>query len=323
VASALRSSVAVAALGGVLATAAPPARPAPPTFESHWQDGRAELAGYRYHVTRYGQRREGRCAMITVTEPFSAAKRVKVDDPARNPRDTFEALKLNLSRSFQTGIYDYHTMLSLFVRSRDFSTVKVAFSSTEWCGQVYEEQGYGPRAVSGFVRSYFEDQSRAIHLPARPGGVAEDDLFLLLRGLRGDYLPPGRTRSVALVASPFITRLRHRPPAWVTAEITRGRQPAPLRVPGGSFTSILYTVRIDDGRTGRFWIESVYPHRILKWVWSAEPGHGGTRAPREGLDEGELLGSTRLAYWRLNGPGGERYLREFGLAPLTPLPRGR
>ncbi len=28
-----------------------------------------------------------------------------------------------------------------------------------------------------------------------------------------------------------------------------------------------------------------------------------------------LLGSTRLAYWKLNGPGGEKYLKELGLSP--------
>lgn len=280
------------------------------------------MAGYRYHVTRYGQRRAGRCAMIVVTEPFSAAKRVKVDDPSKHPADTFEALKLNFVRSFQTGIYDYHTMISLFTRSRDFATVKVAFSASEWCGQVYEEQAFGPRAISGFVRSYFEDESRALSLPARPGGIAEDDLFLVLRGLRGDFLPPGRSRSLHVLASPFITRLQHRPAAWLTADIARARDPVPVHVPAGSFRAILYTVKLDDGRAGRFWIEAAYPHRILKWSWNAASGTGG-RMPRDGVDEGELIRSTRLPYWQLNGPGGERYLREMGLGPLTPSVGGR
>lgn len=314
-------AAAVAAVAAWPAAAAA-AQAAAPTFESHWQDGRAELAGYRYHVTRYGQRRSGRCAMIVVTEPFSAAKRVKVDDPSKNPADAFEALKLNFVRSFQTGIYDYHTMVSLFTRSRDFSTVKVAFSATEWCGQVYEEQGFGPRAISGFVRSYFEDESRALSLPAKPGGIAEDDLLLVLRGLRGDFLPPGRTRSVHLLASPFVTRLQHRPAAWLLADIARSRDPVRVSVPAGSFQAIHYTVRVDDGRTGRFWIEPAYPHRILKWTWTASAGRTA-RMSGDGLDEGELIRSTRLPYWRLNGPGGERYLREMGLGPLTPSAAGR
>ena len=305
---------ACAVLAALAAGAAPAVKPTPTTtFESHWQDGRAELAGYRYRVTRYGARREGRCAMITVTEPFSASKRVKVDDPAANPNDTFEALKLNLVRHFQTGIYDYHTMVSLFTRSRDFSPVKVAFTCAEWCGQVYEEEQFEPRAVSGFVRSYFEGESRTIRLPARAGGITEDDLFLLLRGLRGDYLPPGRTRPVHLIASPFIRRLAHRSEAWLVADIARSRDLQRVVVPAGTFAAILYTVKIEDGRTGRFWIETPYPHRVLKWAWTAVPAKGGGRMAGDGLDEGELIRSSRLPYWRLNRPGDERYLKDIGL----------
>jgi len=312
-------TAACCALAGLAACGAAPAAvprapsAPPPTFESHWQDGRAELAGYRYHVTRYGQRREGRCAMITVTEPFSASKHVKVDDPAANPPDTFEALKLNLVRHFQTGIYDYNTIVSLFTRSRDFAPVKVAFSCAEWCGQVYEEDIFGSQGISGFFRSYFENESANIRLPARGGGVEEDDLFILLRGLRGDYLPPGGTRSVALFPSPFIRRLAHRPAGWVAADIGRAPQPQRVVVPAGTFDAVLYTVRVEDGRTGRFWIEVLYPHRILRWAWTAVPGKGTGRMAGDGLDEGELIRSARLPYWRLNQPGDESYLREIGL----------
>jgi hypothetical protein len=299
----------------LLAGAGPAVKHAPaPTFESHWQDGRAELAGYKYRVTRYGARREGRCAMITVTEPFSASKYVKVDNPAANPKDTFEALKLNLVRDFQTGIYEYHTMVSLFTRSRDFTPVKVAFTCAEWCGQVYEEEQFERGAVSGFVRSYFEGESRTIRLPMRAGGITEDDLFILLRGLRGDYLPPGRTKPVHLIASPFIRRLAHRSEAWLAADIARSRDPQRVVVPAGSFAAILYTVKIEDGRTGRFWVEASYPHRILKWAWTAVPAKGAGRMAGDGLDEGELIRSTRLPYWRLNRPGDERYQKDIGLA---------
>lgn len=286
---------------------------AAPTFESHWQDGRAELAGYRYFVTRYGERREGRCAMITVTEPFSASKHVKVDDPSKNPADTFEALKLNLVRHFQTGIYDYNTMISLFTRSRDFAPVKVAFSCAEWCGQVYEEEIFSPQSVTGFIRSYFEDESGPIRLPVPGGGIAEDDLFLLLRGLRGDFLPPGRARSIPFLPSPFVCRLTHRKAAWTVADIARSGELRPVSVPAGSFRAIYYAVRARDGRLGEFWIESAYPHRILKWLWTAPRGGPGQRMRGDGADQGELIRSTRLPYWQLHGRGDERYLREMGL----------
>jgi hypothetical protein len=296
----------------VLLTAAAPGAAPEPTFESHWQDGRAEVAGYRYHVTRYGERREGTCVLVTVTEPFSDAKRVKVDDPRANPADTFEALKLNVIRDFRTGIYDYNTMVSLFTRSRDFAPVKVTFSSAEWCGHVYAEQIFGTREITGHVDSYFEGESRPIRIPLRSGGVVEDDLFILLRGLRGAYLRAGTVRSLPFLPSPFVTRLTHRPAEWTGARIERARAPERLTVPAGRFQADRYTVRVADDRVGAFWIESAHPHRVLKWSWTRASARASRRG-EEGLDGGELLRSERLPYWRLNRNGDERHLRDIGL----------
>jgi hypothetical protein len=169
------------------------------------------------------------------------------------------------------------------------------------------------QAVSGFVRSYFEGESGSIRLPARAGGIAEDDLFILLRGLRGDYLPAGRTRSVPFLPSPFHCRLTHQRPAWLTADIARARVAQPVAVPAGRFRATLYTVRVSDGRVGRFWIETAIPHRILKWSWAPAPGKRGAGMAGDGADEGELIRSSRLPYWQLHRAGDERYLREIGL----------
>jgi len=283
-----------------------------PAFESHWQDGKAELASYRYRVTRYGEPRTGEAVMITVTEPFRASKRVKADDPSANPADTFEALKMNLVRDFRTGIYDYDTMVSAFCRSRDFSPVKISFTAAEWCGHVYEEIAFEPNRTTDFVRSYFEDESTSRSLQRKKGGVAEDLLFVLLRGLRGDFLKPGETRTIHFLPSPFTSRLTHRPVAWTTATAERAPAPERVRVPAGSFEADLMTVRVADGREGRFWIERAYPHRVLKWVWTPPP-KATTRMGSDGADSGELMGSKRLPYWQLHGNGDERHLRELGL----------
>jgi hypothetical protein len=128
-------------------------------FDATWHDGKAELDGYRLTVSRYGEERKGTAVLVYVTEPFSESKRVKVDDHTKNPSDTFNALKLNAIRDFQTGIYDYNTMVSVFVRSTDFSTAKVTFTSAEWCGHVYEELRFDPDRISGHYYSYFEDES--------------------------------------------------------------------------------------------------------------------------------------------------------------------
>jgi hypothetical protein len=73
-------------------------------------------------------------------------------------------------------------------------------------------------------------------------------------------------------------------------------------VPAGRFEAFTYRVAV-EGAEGDivFDVEAASPRRLLRFA-----GPGG--------EEAVLLGSTRLAYWKLNGPGGEKYLRELGLS---------
>lgn len=294
------------------------ASPSEATFESYWQDGRAELAGYHYRVVRYGHSRLGQAVMITVTEPFSESNRVKVDDPAKNPPDTFEALKVNLVRDFQTGIYDYNTMTSLFVRSRDFSPSKISFSSAEWCGHVYEELLFDRNAVRQTLRSYFEGESGDRSLHRQANGISEDQLFVLLRGLRGDFLRPGEKRTLPFLSSSIVRRLGHRNLEWVSATIERAAKPERVGVDAGVFLADKYRVRTTDSREGIFQVERVYPHRIVSWSWSSTTAN--TPKDAEATESAELAGSSRLRYWELHDKGHEAYLAELGLEPLSTPP---
>ena len=67
----------------------------------------------------------------------------------------------------------------------------------------------------------------------------------------------------------------------------------------------LRTVAVEGGPTSTYQFETVAPDRLVRW--SVDTG-----------EEGLLLKSTRLAYWKLNGPGGEKYLKELGLKVPTP-----
>jgi hypothetical protein len=318
--------VVLAAWAGAVAVAPSPAGAAGPAgtdarvFEAHWQDSRAELDGYRYRVTRYGEERRGQAVMVFVTEPWSASRHVKADHPTRNPADTFEALKLNLVRDWQTGIYDYNTMVSVFTRSRDFSLDKISFSAMEWCGNVYEELIFEPRRITDRIYSYFEAESGYRTLPRREGGVQEDQLFILLRGLRGvDFLKPGEKRMIPFLASPFYRRLGHREAGWGIATVERLPVREVVRVPAGRFECDVYTVRPRDGRDGRIDLERAYPHRIIRWSWTP-PAKAQGWMGRDGCDSGELVGSKRLPYWQLNANGNETYLPDLGLLPGAPAP---
>ncbi len=284
-------------------------------FGAHWHDGRAELDGYRWSVSRYGELRLGQAVMIFVTEPFSDSRRVKADDPSKDPADTLDVMKLNLVRDFQTGIYDYNTMTSVFVRTADFAPLKVSFTSAEWCGHVYEELIIDPKRIDQRFFSYFEGESSNGTLDGRDEGVVEDNLFILLRGLRGAYLEPGQKQSVPFLPGAFARRLRHLPLEWSTARIERLSGTQEVDVPAGTFTVDVYVVRPDDGREGRFFIEQQYPHRIVRWQWTATGT--GPRA-NEATETGELTGTTRVEYWQLNRNGDERHLDQLGLTAVVP-----
>jgi len=285
-----------------LVTGAPATPPADP-FDAWWHDGKAELDGYHLVVSRYGQDRRGSAVMIFVTEPFSASKHVKVDDYRKNPSDVIDVLKLNLVRDFQTGIYDYNTMVSTFVRSSNLEPVKIVFSSMEWCGSVYEELIFGAKEIRGSYASYFENESGPVVLARPTGGLTEDELFIRVRGLHRDFLAAGERRTVPFLPGAFYSRLSHHRQEWIQASVSRSKEPVAVTVAAGTFNAMLYDIQTSDGRAGQFWIEDAYPHRIVKW--SLPPDISG-----------ELAGSQRLEYWRLNAEGGEKYLKDLGLAPL-------
>lgn len=283
-------------LAGTLA-AAPATEP---PFESYWRDGNAELDGYRLSVSRYGQPRAGTAVLIYVTEPFSRSRRVKLDHPDRQPDDAVEVLKLNAVRHFQTGIYDYHTMVSAFFRAQDFAPLKITFSSAEWCGHVFEELLFTPRRVTLQYLSYFEGEAGHRQLGHPPTGLTEDALWVVLRGLRTEFLRPGQQRTVPFLPGAYHRRLAHQPAAWTEATITRSATTDDLQVPAGRFAAARYELRLADGRTGRFWVEAAYPHRILRWELAPDL-------------TAELTGTIRLPYWQHNQNGEERWLKELGL----------
>lgn len=286
---------------------APTARAA--DFWATWGDGRAELDGYRLRQPRYGAVRDGAAVLIFVTEDFSDSARVKADPGKHPPGDVYPVLKLNAVRRFQTGIYDYSVMTSVFSRisggSRALSPVKVAFSSQEWCGQVYHQLLPRGATIRSEVHSYFDGEAdSATDLPAPEGGLLEDELALRLRSFAGqaDLVAPGRSLTVPLLPSLLSARLLHRPLRWGSAVVSRAERPEVAQVPAGALRVWTYRVVAAERGEWTYQTEVAAPHRLVAWT-----GPDGER--------GELLGSARLPYWKLNGPGGEAELQKLGLLP--------
>jgi hypothetical protein len=270
-------------------------------FWTHWGDGKAELNGYRLTQPRYGAPRKGTAVYVFVTESFSDSLRVKAD-AGKHPSDVYPVMKLNAVRDFQTGIYDYNVMTSTFLRvAAGWPVAKVSFSSQEWCGNFYHQILPRSGRITGVFHSYFDGEADGTdELPLPGEGAFEDALPILVRGWNGEVLRPGESRSVPFLPSLLRSRLMHRPLAWTKALISRSARPASLTVPAGRFDAFTWRVAVDGGGELVFDVEAAAPYRLLRFA-----GPGG--------EEGLLLGSTRLAYWKLNGPGGEKYLRELGL----------
>ena len=276
-------------------------------FWAHWGDGKAEMNGYKLTQPRYGQKRSGSAVLIFVTEDMSDSLRVKAD-PGKHPKaDVHPVMKLNAVRHFQTGIYDYKVMTSVFARvAAGWPLAKISFSSQEWCGHVYHQLLPRGSRIEGVFHSYFDGEADGTEdLPLRDAGWFEDLLPITFRSWLGAALEPGGSRTVPLLPSLLRVRLEHKPLAWTRATITRSATAAALRVKAGAFQADTWTVAIVDGPKTAYWIESTAPFRILGW--RSDTG-----------EEAELLGSTRLAYWKLNGPGGESSLKDLGLS--APLP---
>jgi hypothetical protein len=276
-------------------------------FWGHWSDGKAELDGYELVQPRYGEARRGRAVLIFVTEPFSRARRVKVDrhDPA-DP-DQLVALKLNHVRRFQTGIYDYSLLTSIFTDpAAGFRPTKLTFSAQEWCGHVFQELELDEGGVHSRLSSYFEGEGGQRRIEAPGAFLSEDNLFITLRALGGAGLPTGR-QPVTMLGSVMRSRLQHQPLGLFQTELVWDPTARELTVPAGAFEVRDVAYVRPDGGGCRFALETAYPHRIVQW--SCEDG-----------ERAVLTGSARLAYWEAHGEGDEKLLEKLGLTPMPAAP---
>ena len=279
-------------------------------FWKHWGDNRAEIATYDLVIPRYGEQRKGVAVAIFVTETFSEELRVKADAGKHPEDDLLPVMKLNLVQDFPTGIYDYNLMTSAWVslaprRGRGAGApVKVSFTGQEWCGHVYQHALFDRGGVRHVLHSYFDgeaDAERTLDLP--PSAVSEDTLPLWARGLAAPAVAPGESRKVSLLTSLRGSRLRHRPPGWSEATLSRGSSSRTRAVAAGSFDVETYTVADRAGSAlWTFDVERAWPHRIVAWA-----GADGERA--------ELVAAERLTYWRMNGEGQQDALGRLGLRP--------
>ncbi len=259
-------------------------------FYAHWGDGRAEISSYKVVQPRYGEARAGYGVLIFVTEDIHRDSFIKVESPEVPAAERVYALKLNCVLKFNTGIYDYAVMTSVFSavegEEHPFELRKVSFSAQEWCGHVFEEVMLRAGRLQGELNSYFEKEGRQHYeLEAPAQFESEDHLLIRIRELKGGFMAAGEERRIALLPSLWNFRMQHRARAIEQARLAKGQE-AQIEAGGQSCAAFPWTWET-GGMKKTVWVEKAYPHRILSW----EDTEGG---------RGELLVTVREPYWTQN-----------------------
>jgi hypothetical protein len=273
-------------------------------FDEYWYQGKAEITSYYLDQARYGEIRKGHAVLVFVTEPFSKSKKVKLDNPDQTPKDAVSVLKLNATRKFNTGIYPYSIMSSIFtpVDIKKYpNTLKVSTSSQEWCGHTFMQLREQKNKYAVEIDSYFESEGDRETTVDKV--LLEDEIWTRLR-IDPKSLPTG---TIDMLPGTVFTRLKHIEyhsfPANATMEAHRDQ-------------SDLMTYRIvyqGLNRSLSIHFQKDFPHTIDGWEETMTSGFGAgaktltTKASRNK--------SIMDAYWMHNG-NDDSYLREqLGLEP--------
>jgi hypothetical protein len=244
-----------------------------PGFNAYWYAGVAELSTYDVTQERYGEIRNAEQVNVFVTEDFSKAKQVKLDDAGAAGSDREPVLKLNAIRRFHTGIYDYSLMQSIFTPVSGAFTLKTTTTVQDWCGHIFQQFNLEPKGyhLRGF--SYFESEGDLDqHLPL---ALLEDELWTRIR-LNPWLIPTGKQ---SIIPSSIYTRLRHKPGAAQDAEI---------QIEKSVNESMLKLTYLNIPRSLNIRFETAFPNKILGW----EETNEGKVASK-----GVWKATRKSAYW--------------------------
>lgn len=265
-------------------------RPISNSFKDYWYQGKSEINIYELKQYRYGELYDGEATLIYVTEDFSRQKQVKLDD-SENSKDKVSVLKLNFIKKFNTGIYPYSVMTSVFSPVDYNDVIKITMSAQEWCGQVYAQANILSNNNYKFMKhSYFEKEADSETI--LEADYWEDEIWNLIR-LDYKQLPYGTLR---VIPGLFGNRTSHNN---LVPQVAEGKI-----FENYDETIHMYQLRYPDlGIYLQIRFSSSYPHRIVSW----EEGI------LNGLDTLKTVATIKsdayLDYWNRNKKS-DKYLRD-------------
>lgn len=273
-------------------------------FSNYWFQGKAELTSYDLKQARYGEVHNGHAVLIFVTEDFSFNKFVKLDRPRESPDDALKVMKLNFTKKFNTGVYPYSIMQSIFTPLNEEAfpySLKISTSSQEWCGHTYSNMNLGWDGYTYSGASYFESEvSTKVKLDR---AMTEDELWTQIR-LDPGKLPVGDIR---LIPSAVFARLRH-------SELKVESAKAELEETKDEDSNATYKYSVqyaDLPRSLTIVFEKEFPFKILAWEEKQVSGFGPSA--KELVTSGVLKKQIMLDYWDKHSVADSVYRSQLGL----------
>lgn len=264
-------------------------RAAGAAFYNTWGDGKGEVNTYHVVEERYGELRDGHAVLVFVTEELNRDTYVKVESDATPADNRMYVVKMNRLLRFATGLYDYAAMTTVFsvadshLGHHPFQAARATLTEQDWCGQVYQRTDLRSDGWHRDYFSYFEREGEQHDvLPAKDTDL-EDNLWIWIRELDGEVIPPGGAYETRLIPSAWTLRKIHRPAELESVRIEKGIRES-FTTDLGAHEAYRWSWTA-AGRTTSAWIEADGAHRILGW----EDSLGG---------HGRLAKSERLVYWQ-------------------------
>ncbi|MEP6846639.1 MAG: hypothetical protein ABI861_11570 [Panacibacter sp.] len=270
-----------------------------------WYNGEAELTSYSLEQARYGQIHSGEAVLIFVTEDFSPTKFVKLDD-ATNVKEKLPVLKMNFTKKFNTGIYPYSMMLSVFtpaINKGNERAIKANCTSQEWCGQTFSQFVLNGGKYSWQLHSYFEqegDQSETFN-----AALLEDDIWSHIR-INPATLPQGK---IQMLPGLLWQRLSHikMQPEEANVSLTAADSFF-IDQPGLRMYTIQYPV---SQRTLSIYFEANETNDIIGWQESYPDGVGSHKKVL--MTNARRKKTIWLNYWKHNSIADSSYRDSLGI----------
>lgn len=270
-------------------------------FNNYWYQGKAELNRFELSQARYGEIRKGDAIMVFVTEDFLKEKQVKKE--SNTNEKAVSVLKLNYITKFNTGIYDYSMMSSIFSPVRSSNPIKITTSSQEWCGHSWLQMNNKNGVYSFIGNSYFEKEGDSqINIEEKR---MEDGLWNQIR-----MNPEGINEGTwEYIPSTQYLRLVHKDITGYQAVVTKDSYTKEDLI-GENLMSVKLEYPSLE-RTLEIIYENEFPHEIAGWKETRKSGFGSQAKILE--TTAKRTHQIREPYWNLNKNADLIYRDKLGL----------